>query len=292
MAAKARLIIDLIGRICLVKDNGQRWAVFLKADRSKTFRTRRAHIPALTAPLDRVASQDAADKSIITVGSFTRGKGKALAESLGVWPLRGYDIEIAGVATNKKGAVRLSRLANLRAIVKAVDPKATFDTARILAKNPDPNHSGIIARLKIPKGASISARMEDSRVRTFVPGRPAHQQKLADYIHIEIPFANPFAGPALKLRRFGSTKANRLKFLVHGRDDLKLTMSNLCNCVEQPTVKTANGTMVSEDREFVVFYRLLTRNLPANRRPVPQVANSGGYASGVDIPECYRPGGI
>jgi hypothetical protein len=276
------LTVDLIGRICLVRRREQTWAVFLKANQDKNFNTRRSHMPALNLPLERVRSQNVADQSKMTVGAIRKRRGKELADSLGVWSLAGYDMQLKGVKGSGAGTHRVGGLANLNAIVDSVRPGSQFKLG-ILARDPRP--FGIVARLKIPEGATVQGIVEDKTVRTFVPG--GHQQVLADFIRVRIPFETPSKGPTLRLKRFGATKGTSYRFRARG-GNLTLTMSNLCKCVEQNAPESASG-MVSEDREFVVYYKLLAASLPANGRPVPQVPGGIGTTEGVDIPECYRP---
>ncbi len=75
--------------------------------------------------------------------------------------------------------------------------------------------------------------------RTFVPG--GHQQVLADFVQVQIQWANNQKAPALVLRRFGSRRRPDIYRFTPGAD-LTFTMSNLCTCVEQATPLTSSGT--------------------------------------------------
>ena len=282
---KPRLTIDLVGRICLVWKAGQAWAVFLKASKDSKFHTRRSHMAVMNLPLFRVQRQSVADQAKMVIGTVGKPEGKPIADSVGVWSLSGYDMRLLGVKGDGTGVRRPKNLANLDAIVHSVSTGSQFKSG-ILSNDPRPY--GIVARLKIPKDATIKGVVENNTTRTFQPG--GHQQVLADFIRISIPFETPSKGPTLRLKRFGAKKGQPFKFQARGRD-LTLTMSNLCRCVEQDEPKTPAGT-VSEDREFVVYYKLLQKPLPANRRPVPQVPVTPKGTEGIDVPECYRPGEI
>lgn len=280
--ANVYLTIDLIGRICLIRKGNQRWAVFLRANRDPNFNTRRSHSPMLNAALDRVKSQRVADQAKVAIGTLTGTSGNELAESRGVWTLVNQDIRVTGVDTSGTGTLgKLTKLAQLNAIVASVNHPTKFKKG-ILAKDPRP--AGIIARLRIPTGATIQAVSESSTERTFMPG--GHKQQLADFIRVRIPFKKPAVGPSLRLKPFGARSGQTYKFT--GAAPLKLTMSNLCRCVEQVNVQKPGGVTI-EDREFVVFYKLLERRPPKNKRPIPQVVVTNS-SSGIFVPECYRPG--
>jgi hypothetical protein len=280
MAQPVYLTIDLIGRICLIRKGSQRWAVFLKANQDSNFNTRRSHFPALSAPFDRVKQQRIADQAKVTFGALTGSSGNELAESRGVWSLVNQDIRVTGVDTTGPGTLgKLYKLAQLEAIVDSVDHPTKFKKGILAA---DPRPAGISARFRIPKGAKIQAISESDTERTFIPGN--HKQVLADFIRVRIPFSRPAIGPSLRLKAFGAAKRQTYKFT--GAAPLKLTMSNLCRCVEQVDLKKPGGVTV-EDREFVVFYKLLEKRPPKNKRPLPQVV---AISSGVFVPECYRPG--
>ena len=266
-------------------EGSQAWAVFLKANKDSKFHTRRSHMAVMNLPLVRVKSQSVADQSKMVIGTVGKLGGKPLADSVGVWSLSDYDMRVVGVQGDGTGVRRTKNLANLDAIVNSVSTGSQFKSG-ILSNDPRPY--GIVARLRIPKGATITGIVEDNNTRTFQPG--GHQQVLADFIRVSIPFATPSKGPTLRLKRFGAKTGQSFKFQARGAD-LTVTMSNLCRCVEQTEPQTPSGT-VSEDREFVVYYKLLRRALPANRRPVPQVPVSTKNTSGIDVPECYRPGEI
>jgi hypothetical protein len=278
------LTINLVGRICLVWKDGQAWAVFLKANKDSRYHTRRGHMPAMNLSLHRVKRQSVADQSKMVIGSVGNLGGKPLADSVGVWSLSNYDMRIQGVRTDGPGARRTKNVADLNAIVQSVRAPSDFEP-RILSKDPRPY--GIVARLRIPKGATISGVVEDPVTRTFQPG--GYAQVLADFIRVRIPFATPSKGPTLRLARFGAKKSQSFKFQANA-GDLTLTMSNLCQCVEQPAPPTPSGN-INEDREFVVYYKLLRTPLPPKRRPAPQVPLSS-ITTGIDVPECYRPGEI
>ena len=252
------LTIDLIGRICIATHRKQRWALFLKAPANKSLGIRRNHLPMLTASIGRIATQEIADASLGAIGrAEPTAPAAGTADSLGVWSLTGYDLTLLGVAARPNGVVAIDSVANLNAILANVLHDVKFN---LNALSENPSRSLIAARLKLPSSANLSAFSASQTPREFEPG--GHSQVLADFVRVEIPWANPLRPPSLSLRRFASRQRPAIYTFTPG-DSLSMTMSNLCTCVEQqmPTSKTG---VVNEDQEFVVFYTLLADKLPAD----------------------------
>jgi hypothetical protein len=277
---RVTLTIDLIGRICIATHQKQRWALFLTAPANKSLGIRRNHLPMLTTSVGRVATQEIADASLGAIGrAEPTSRDSGTADSLGVWSLTGYDLALLDVAARPKGVVSIDSVANLNAILAKVRPGAKFN---LNALSENPSRSLIASRLRLPPSASLSAFAASKTPRTFEPG--GHSQVLADFVRVQVPWANSRRPPSLSLRRFGSRGRATIYTFTPG-DSLSMTMSNLCTCVEQQTPTSRTG-VVNEDQEFVVYYTLLAEKLPADKRPVPHL---NVVAKGIESPECYRP---
>jgi hypothetical protein len=275
-----QLVVYLVGRICVVTKGANTWAVFLNARHNPKLGLR-THTPLLSVPLSMVASQTTADRAHLTGGTFVdRAVGKGpLIDSMGMWFLSGHDMTIQGVKQGV-GNQQIGDLADLNAIIATIDPagKHTFEPG-ILNKNPQ--QFGVSARLLLPKAADVTAVTESTHKRTFMPG--GHTQKIATYVKCEMPFADDLHAPTLTLRAFSGGRRVVYKLACQGYSQVKLMMSNLCNCVKEPYTNGSVGKI--DDREFVLYYELLRRPRPG-QRPLPEIKVKLG---GADVPECYDP---
>lgn len=173
----------------------------------------------------------------------------------------------------------VGKLADLNAIVQSVADNAVFHE-EILESKPT---RLITARFAIPDFADVSATVVDATARTFFPG--GHTQQLADFVTCTMDFAVPTKGPTLTLRTFSGER--RAAFAFAGRfGDVTVTLSNLCNCVEQRIPKNNKTGLFREDREFRLYYELVKKPTRISR-PTPEVAGSG--IGGFRPVRCYRP---
>jgi hypothetical protein len=286
MATK-KLVIFLVGRIVVVTKGADTFAVFLNAEHERQLHLRK-HTPLLSVPMSMVASQRVADQALVASGTFVQviGRPEPLMDSMGVWPLSGYDMTIRGVAGGT-GTRQIDDLSDLNGIVAKMDPSAQFDGA-ILKRDPGKR---VLARLKVPRAANITGIVEDDEERTFVPG--GHKQKIATYVKCEVTFASDLAdqGPALALRAFRGGRRATYKLSGEGYREVNVMMSNLCNCFKQVLKPTKDGQI--DDLEFGIYYGLLreprpdVRPLP--RLPIPKGKLGGTKIEGVRVPECYDP---
>jgi hypothetical protein len=295
------LVIDLVGRICLVKgkewkkgkehgqiepdkkykkepeeeDNKGLWAVFLNARANRQLGLRK-HVPLLSVPLSMVKSQEVADEALLTGVTFVKRlqETDSYVDSLGMWKLAGQDMTISGIAA-EGGKVRIREVANLNAIVASVDKTATFES-RIL--DSDPSGFGVLARLWLPASANVTAITEDSDRKTFQPG--GHTQKIATYVRCEIPFADDVKAPVLRTRQFNNGRRFDYRFSAQSYGQVTVTMSNLCNCVNETTEYGPDAT--SDDPEFRVYYQLVRTVL--DEEPVPTIPRTSGARQ---IPVCF-----
>jgi hypothetical protein len=262
-----RLVIDLVGRICMVTKRNDLWAVFLNIPENPK-RNLREHRPLLGVPLSMVKSQNEADAALLTAATFVK-RLKATRRSvdqLGIFQLGGQDLTIRGAAAGT-GPVRIADAADLNKIVASVDPTATFEP-RILG--PRPSRFGISARLRLPSSATVTAITEDRTIKTFWPG--GHRQRLASYVRCEIPFANDLRPPVLRSRAFKGGRPFDYRFDATRYDELTLTMSNLCNCAGETGY---NKEGMVEDAEFSVYYQLV-RKPGLREQPLPTIPNERG----------------
>src|SRR5262249_55987256 len=156
--------------ICLVSKGkgGNIIAVFLDARHNEDLKLEE-HRPLLAVPLSMIDAQKIADRAVLTTVTFVRptGETKDLVDALGVWSISGYDMTLSGVDAGSTGKVDIADVADLNAIVKSVDPKAQFEGG-ILGSNP--KRHGVLARLKLPASANITAVTEDPTPKVFQPG--------------------------------------------------------------------------------------------------------------------------
>jgi hypothetical protein len=274
----AKLIVNLIGRICIVQQGNALTALFMDTGASGD-RAIREHRPLLATSLDRIAQQSAAETSLVTIGAVLTGSAAPKTDSIGIWSLDGYEMTVDGVANAAKPARDVTKLADLGAIVDSVAKNAAYEQ-RILSANP--KRYGIAGRFVIPDDADVTAVVVDAAPRKFVPG--GHTQQLADFVTCSIDFANALKGPTVTLRRFGSRERTRLAFKAQG-GDVTMTLSNLCNCVEQPLVQGPDPNMVLEDREFRLYYKLV-KSPKRIARPTPE-APAPPVIGGVRPVRCY-----
>jgi hypothetical protein len=230
-------------------------------------------------PLSMVDSQKEADAARLTSVTFVKpAKAKRrLVDGMGIWSLAGHDMTIGGAAAGS-GSVKIRNVPNLNKIVASVDPNATFERGIL---DPNPSRFGVLARLRLPSSAKVTAITEDRTDKIFQPG--GHTQQIASYVRCEIPFANDLQAPSLRLRTFRGGRRSSYRFDAQKYDELTLTMSNLCNCLND----TKNDKKaVIDDPEFSVYYRLVKKPglrqkpLPSIPKPVP--------VSGIRIPVCYN----
>ena len=83
-----KLVIYLVGRVCLVTEDADTWAVFLNAEHEHQLGLRK-HTPLLSAPMSMVATQKVAGQALMTSGTFVSAIGRPdpLMDSMGVWSL-------------------------------------------------------------------------------------------------------------------------------------------------------------------------------------------------------------
>jgi hypothetical protein len=163
------LVIDLVGRICLVKDrkvygeqkkpepreeeNKGLWAIFLSVREGEQVKVPhkeplklREHSPLLSVPLSMVKTQKVADEARLACATFVKplNSNRGLADSMGIWNLVG-DMRFDNVK-EQAGILRIRDLANLNAIVANTGKAAPFGRD-ILANPPIP---AVAARLWCP----------------------------------------------------------------------------------------------------------------------------------------------
>ena len=185
-----QLIINLVGRICLVSEGGHTWALFLNAQRNRTLNLDK-HSPLLSVPLSMVHpdSQRRAADARLTVGTFVRptkvkGLPSTLIDNLGIWSLAGYDVTVDGVLTTG-GSLRITGLPSLNRLVSEVDPQAknSRTTFHDEITGPNAHKFGVLARLLLPNGASVHAVVEDHFKREFSPGKHKSQTIATREVH-------------------------------------------------------------------------------------------------------------
>jgi hypothetical protein len=262
-----RLVIDLVGRICMVTKKNDLWAVFLNIPANPKLKLRE-HRPLLSVPLSMVKSQKEANAAQLTAVTYVKRmkSTRRWVDQLGIFRLEGQDLTIGGAAAGT-GSVRIADVADLNKIVARVDPKATFEP-RILG--PHPGRFGIDARLRLPSSAKVTAITEDPTIKTFLPG--GHRQKLASYVRCEIPFANDLRPPVLRSRAFKGGRRFDYRFDATRYNEVTLTMSNLCNCAGE--LGYVPDGMV-EDTEFSVYYQLV-RKPGLIKKPLPTIPKERG----------------
>src|SRR5262245_32016838 len=116
-----RLVVSLVGRICLVTKGADAWAVFLNIQPYPKPQLRE-HKPLMTVPLSMVLSQIPANDALLTNATFVNPAGarRSQIDSTGVWSLAGYDMSFRGVGEGD-GKRSIRALADLNKIVKSVD---------------------------------------------------------------------------------------------------------------------------------------------------------------------------
>jgi len=300
------LVINLVGRICLVKgserhrqtepqdghhrapaEGGERkpvegkgnkvlCAVFLDARANRQLGLRK-HVPLLSVPLSMVKSQEVADEARLTGVTFVNPlpAGGNQVDSLGTWKLAGQDIRIGGASADA-GEVSIDNVPDLNAIVATVHPGATLESGIL---DSDPSGFGILARLWLPASATLKAITEDHGVKTFQPGG-GHRRPIAAYVQCTIPFANNLEAPVLRTRQFNNGRLFDYRFDAHGYNQLTVTMSNICNCVNEATEYGPDA--VSDDPEFRIYYQLVRTVLL--QEPVPTIVPTRGARQ---VPVCF-----
>ena len=272
-----KLILHLVGRICLVTKDGRMTAVFLDAQHNPDLDVD-VHKPLLGTSLENVYSQKCAEGLLATIGTFGKAYKPRVPDSLGIWELSGYDITIGGVDQSSKGSRKIDDLADLNAIVAALKLGVRIES-RVLEGNP--RKYGALARLHLPSAANVEAIAVDNKKRTFWPG--GHTQKLAEFVTCEIPI-KPLKGPTLHFATFDGKRSEPLKLVTHG-GDVTVMMSNLCNCVDTDYLPTTRG-WIPEDEEFKIYYELLSSpELAIDNRPTPHLRRSMPH--GIK-PRCYN----
>jgi len=289
-----RLVLHLVGRICLVTKDADTWALFVNA-RHNTKLGLREHTPLLNVPLSMVASQDVADAAHVTSATFVNplatliptGATAPLVDSLGIWKIGGFDMSFDGL-NDGSGKGTIDALPDLSLLAKQADLPNDVKTG-IFDTNPTP--AAVLARLKFPKNADIKAVTEDFAKKTFEPG--GHKQVVATYVKYEADFTNDLIGPILNLKKFVGGRPKSYKFDGQRYDEIHLTMTNLCNCVKpEPPLRTPAGDLV-DDPEFGLFYELLKRPPASNKRPVPVIPAPPGAGltasfGGIRVIQCYN----
>jgi hypothetical protein len=284
-----RLTVLLVGRICIVTERNDVWAVFVDA-RSNRRLALRDHVPLLTAPMSMVASQRIADEAKFTSATFVNpivappGAVLPLIDSMGIWSIAGNDMRFTGIAAGAR-VLNIQDLPDLNAIMRDADPAFRFEHG-ILDDNP--RRFAVSARLKLPSSGRITAVTEDSKVKNFVPGK--HAQAIASFVRCEFDFKNDQTAPSLVLRRFGSKRELAYRFDARRYMEIPITMSNLCNCAKPARPRRIANAGAIDDPEFALYYELLQTRRP-NPPPLPVVplplTAAGPLIKGIEIPECY-----
>jgi hypothetical protein len=287
MAKPQVLTIFLVGRICLVTTDERTCAVFLDARHDPSLKLRK-HQPLLNAELRRVDEQLAKQAKLTIAGNCDATASDLSnynAHAFGVWALSGFEINITGVSQkpDRNNQKELAKIANLNQIVESVAPGASFDGG-ILAK--DPSGSAVVARLELPASASISAVTSPAGAklakRTFSPGSVV--QRLAQFVKCEMEYEKPGNAPGLLLRHFNKEEAIPYGFQDLEEPGLTLVMSNLCNCAD--TEFDRDGADI--DPEFVIYYQLLKKQLPAASQPKPTFIPAPGANRGGEVAACQN----
>jgi len=291
-----RLVIDLVGRICMVTRKDELWAVFLKIppeDKEIAISGKDKlldHYPLLSVPLSMLDSNVKEAKGAVLT-AVTRVKRlneeEMLLDKMGIWRLDGQEITIEKGDSNISGTVDIVDAADLNAIVASVGVLPVFEPGVLAETNPA--KFGITARLRLPKSADVTAVTEDRTVKTFVPG--GHIQHLASFVRCKIPFAGDYGSPAIRLRPFQKDDPARVaeqrerqdstmldfRFNATLHDEVTVTMSNVCSCIE-------DYDRASDDPEFFVYYNLLKRPDELRGAPVP---TSVPKIAARQIPICF-----
>lgn len=266
----------------MVRKGHQMTAVFMDAGHNPALRIPE-HKPILGTSLERIKSEKHAASSTVTIGAVQKVAGKMAADSYGLWDISNRDITIEDVDISKNGRRRLQYVANLNEVLGKVKPDATFEAGILGGK---PRTCGVIARLHLPSAAGVAGVVVDNNVRRFMPGR--WMGKVADYIRCDMPLLSD-RGPTVVLSKFsGSTVSQITLDALSG--DITMTLSNLCNCVDQ-VLKPGQGgkPWVRDDDEFKLYYELVKApRLPIKVRPIPEVRNPA-QPSGIRPAQCYRP---
>lgn len=88
----SKLVVNLIGRICVVRSKTSLTAVFLNTRQTVGIRE---HRPLLSTSLDKIPRQATADASLVTIGEVVNGDASTpLADTVGIWSVSGCDIEV------------------------------------------------------------------------------------------------------------------------------------------------------------------------------------------------------
>jgi hypothetical protein len=287
-----KLVVHLIGRVCLVEHDGDYTALLLDAQANNTLGFRR-HRPILRGSLDDV-SQDGAD-----LGSFAdeNGRGHLL------WDLDDFDMDFGGILDpQKKPVVSIDAIVDVQQAYAEVNAEAKWrDKHDLVFAKARP--AGVRARLSLKNFESIDSMYfteggklvegtvppKDPKdlVRVFSPGE--FRQTTHAVIRCTARF-NPNETGKPFLRQTSMTTRTERRLHFDDASTIQLTISNLCTCVGEPNPPTKTfGTEehVLEDREFALYYELLTAPPPVPDRPVPFVREGSGA---MGVPECVPPG--
>ena len=308
IAMPKRLVIDLVGRICMVRHHGDLWALFVKIDCEPVRREReesereqrqpeqrepeqREHVPLLSVPLSMLKWQTDANRALLTGATFVQSvpKNRWLVDKLGLFPIGGYDITITNPGPGPR-TVDIEDAADLNAIVESVAPGTKFETGIVTSSNP--SGFGVMARLRLPDSGIVTAITEDPTLKTFDPG--GHTQRLASYVRCVIPFESDLKPPALKLEPFKGIEGPTITYDFNAtKYELTLTMSNLCNDIsmyseydeDERENDGKHPVDVPEDPEFKAYYQFVKGGkLEVDRLPVPKSPVTYGA---IRIPVCY-----
>jgi hypothetical protein len=306
------LVVHLLGRIMLIEQDGQYWALFLDAQKNKALEFPR-HRPLLRASIE---DTDEASAGLAEV-TFADASGRVHA----CWKLDDHDIHFTGLDTkNPKPKVSLDAIADLPKIYATVDPEAKW-VEKSLLLGPKPRDYGILARLSLNGFEEIDSMFFEqngalkqaheaavlNQDREFLPlsalpktkteteeGLPSVFKQVVHAIircraRVRTAAAAASNKPTVVMTPYAGGDAKQVAF--NDSEPLQLSFSNLCHCVGHDAAieaKIAGVDRLLEDNEFAVYYELLANPPAKDQRPLPFCRKEG--AGGGGVPQCVPVG--
>jgi hypothetical protein len=304
------LVVHLLGRVMLIEEDGQYWALFLDAQKNKALNFPK-HRPLLRASIDDT-NEAGAELAEVT---FADAKGGVHA----CWKLDDHDIHFTGLDTkNKKPKASIDAIANLPEIYAKVNPGAKWVETKLLL-GPRPRDYGIMARLSLKgfeeidtmffeqNGALKESHAESvlKQDREFLPPNDLPKEETNEDIpsvfkqvthavirckaRVRTAAAAAADKPTVVMTPFAGGESRKVEF--NDTEPLQLSFSNLCHCVGHDAsveAKIDGVERVLEDGEFAVYYELLENPPDVGERPVPFCRKAG--AGGGSVPQCIPPG--